>query len=60
MAPFYGWGSNVSRLQSHYEKTVYFLPQNPYTLLEVTNNAIIVRQFSHGFHKKTEIRLTRR
>ena len=26
MAPFYGWGSTVSRLQSHYEETVYFLP----------------------------------
>ena len=26
MDPFYGWGSNVSRLQNHYEETVYFLP----------------------------------
>ena len=26
MAPFYGWGSTVSRLQSHYEETVYLLP----------------------------------
>ena len=26
MALFYGWGSTVSRLQSHYEETVYFLP----------------------------------
>ena len=26
MTPFYGWGSTVSRLQSHYEETVYFLP----------------------------------
>ena len=26
MAPFYGWGSTASRLQSHYKKTVYFLP----------------------------------
>ena len=24
MAPCYGWGSTVSRLQSHYEETVYF------------------------------------
>ena len=24
--PFYGWGSTVSRLQSRYEETVYFLP----------------------------------
>ena len=26
MAPFYGWGSTASRLQSHYKETVYFLP----------------------------------
>ena len=26
MAPFYGWGSTASRLQSHYEKAAYFLP----------------------------------
>ena len=26
MAPFYGWGSPVSRLQSRYKKMVYFLP----------------------------------
>ena len=26
MVPFYGWGSTVSRLKSHYEETVYFLP----------------------------------
>ena len=25
-APFYGWGSSDSRLQSHYEDAVYFLP----------------------------------
>ena len=25
-APFYRWGSTASRLQSHYEETVYFLP----------------------------------
>ena len=23
MTPFYGWGSTISRLQSHYEETVY-------------------------------------
>ena len=28
MTPFYGWGSTVSRLQSHYEETIYFLPLN--------------------------------
>ena len=26
IVPFYGCGSTVSRLQSHYEETVYFLP----------------------------------
>ena len=26
MAPFCGWGSTASRLQSHYEGAVYFLP----------------------------------
>ena len=25
MAPFYRWGSTVSRIQSHYEETVCFL-----------------------------------
>ena len=26
MVPFYGWGSTASRLQSHIEEAVYFLP----------------------------------
>ena len=26
MTPFYGLGSTVSRLQSHYKETFYFLP----------------------------------
>ena len=26
MAPYYTWGSAASRLQSHYEEAVYFLP----------------------------------
>ena len=26
MAPFYGWGSTGSRLQSHYEEALYSLP----------------------------------
>ena len=25
LAPFYGWGSTVSRLQSHFKETVYLL-----------------------------------
>ena len=36
MAPFYGWVSNVSRLQSHYEETVNFLPFS-YQELQVLN-----------------------
>ena len=28
MAPFYGWGLTTSRLQSHYDEEVYFLPLN--------------------------------
>ena len=26
MNPFYGWGSTILTLQSHYEEAVYFLP----------------------------------
>ena len=26
MAPLFGWGSTASKLQSHYDKAVYFLP----------------------------------
>ena len=33
IVPFYGWGSTVSRLQSHYEETVYFLPLGPQEFL---------------------------
>ena len=33
IAPFYGWGSTVSRLQSHYKEAVYFLPVSSQTLL---------------------------
>ena len=33
MAPFYEWGSAVSRLQYHYEETIYFLPLNPQKVL---------------------------
>ena len=29
LAPFYGWGSTVSRLHGHYEEIVYFLPLSP-------------------------------
>ena len=29
MAPFYQWSSNVWKIQSHYEETVYLLPRSP-------------------------------
>ena len=35
MVPFYGWGSTVSRLHSHYKETVYFLPLGPKEVLEL-------------------------
>ena len=31
MAPLHGWDSTASKLQSHYEETVYFLPKIPGT-----------------------------
>ena len=33
MATFYGWGSTASKLHSHYEETVYFLPLSPQKFL---------------------------
>ena len=37
MAPFCGWGStNLSRLQSHYEEGVYFLPLSSQKFLVLT------------------------
>ena len=35
MAPFYGWGSNATRLQSHYKETAYFLPFSSQEFLEL-------------------------
>ena len=32
-APFYGWSSTVSRLQSHFEEATYFLPLSPQKFL---------------------------
>ena len=36
LAPFHGWSSNVSRLQSHYGETVYFSPLNPQEFVVLT------------------------
>ena len=33
MAPLYGWGSAVSRLQSLYEEATHFLPLSPQEFL---------------------------
>ena len=33
MSTFHGWGSTVSRLQSHYEETGYSLPLTPQEFL---------------------------
>ena len=33
MVPFYGWGSIVSRLHTHYKETLYFLPLGPKEVL---------------------------
>ena len=33
MTPFYGWGSIVSKQQSYYEETTYFLPLSPQEIL---------------------------
>ena len=33
MSTFHGWGSTVSRLQSHYEETGYSLPLSPQEFL---------------------------
>ena len=37
MAPFYGWGSTVSSLQSHFEETVGFLPLSSQDFLVTFN-----------------------
>ena len=33
MAPFNGWGLTASRLQSHFEEAVYFLPPSSQKVL---------------------------
>ena len=51
MAPFYGWGSTVSRLQSPFEEVVYFLPLLPrnswYSLYRPRKDARLSRPRSH-------------
>ena len=40
MAPFYGWGLTFSRLQSHYEETVYFLTLCPQEYLVLISSTL--------------------
>ena len=42
MASFYGWGSTISKLQSHYKETVYFLPLIPQEYL------VLISSISEG------------
>ena len=42
MAPSYGWGSTVSRLQSRYKETVYCLP------LSLQECLVLISSFSKG------------
>ena len=49
MAPFYGWGSTISRLQSHYEETVYFLP------LLLQEYLIFISSISEGCEVKSTL-----
>ena len=37
MAHFYGWGSTASRLQSHFEEAVYFLPLSSQKFQNITS-----------------------
>ena len=50
MAPFYGWGSTASRLQGHYEETVYFLPLCCLTFL------VLIRSISEGWKAKMTLK----
>ena len=40
MDHFYGWRSNASKLQSHYEETVYFLPPNSQKFLVLIRSSL--------------------
>ena len=49
MAPFYRWGSTASRLQSHYEETVYFLPPSSQKFL------VFIWSTSEGWKAETTL-----
>ena len=45
--PFYGWGSCVSRLQSRYKKTVYFLPVSLQKFLGLLTPGLGIQCLNH-------------
>ena len=49
MPPFYGWGSTVSRLQSHYGEAVYFLPLSSQIFL------VLISLTSEGLKSETAL-----
>ena len=49
MAPFHGWNSNVSKLQSHHEETIYFSSLSPHNFL------VLISSTSEG--QKAELTL---
>ena len=49
MAPFYGWGSTASRLQSHFEEADYFLLPRSQKVL------VLIWSYSEGW--KAELTL---
>ena len=50
MAPFYGWGSTVLMLQSHYEDRVYFLP------LSVQEYLILISSTLEGWKAESTLK----
>ena len=41
MAPYYGQGSTTSRLESHFDEVVYFLPLSSQKLLLLINSTTL-------------------
>ena len=54
MAPFCGWGSTVSRLQSHYQETVSDLRSSWYSFHRPRNDERLSQPRSHPVVLKTE------
>ena len=52
MAPFYGWGSTVSWLESCYKETVYFLPLSPKDVL------VLILSILEGWKAESTLELT--